>query len=167
MLNSLEIERYLKELGFRQDSDNERINGFFHDGFKNPLYVKTPSKNSKSNFVAKNPLVIHSQYESQKQSLSEIKGIDPDWDNYYLNSNMKGFDKPSKSRSYHGIALNIENEGALKNFVSWLSGSFLPAKPSASEHEDIENVKEELNKAPETTREILVQARKGQGPYKD
>jgi putative restriction endonuclease len=169
MLNSLEIESQLKTLGFTQRIDNKRINGFVHDDIKYPLYVKTPSGNSKSESVVKNPLVIHSQYEGQKQSLSEIKGIYPDWENYYRNSNMKSFDKPnnSKSKSYYGIALNIENEKALKNFVTWLSGSLLFAKPSASEYEDIENAKEELSKTPETTREMLIQARKGQGSYRD
>ena len=124
MLNSLEIEDQLKTLGFTQRIDNKRINGFVHDDIKYPLYVKTPSGSSRSKPVAKNPLVIHSQYKDQKQSLSEIKGIHPDWKkDDYKNSNMIGFEKSKdgESKSYIGIALNIENEEALKKFVEWLS----------------------------------------------
>lgn len=170
MLNSLEIEQYLKEFGFRQHIDHERINGFVHDGIKYPLYVKTPKNNAKSNVVEKNPLVIHSEYKTQRGSISELDGIYPNWIDYYYNSNLKNFDKKIntvQTEIHYGIALNIENEKALKNFVDWLSGSFLSAKPSASEYEDIENAKDELSKIPETTREILILARKGQGPYRD
>jgi putative restriction endonuclease len=170
MLNSLEIEQHLKEIGFRQHITHARINGFIRDDIKNPLYVKTPSGNTTSEFVTTNPLVIHSEYKNQKESILKLVGIYPDWSNYYHNSNLKEFNRrknKGENRIYYGIAVDVESEKALEGFVGWLSGTLLSVKPSASEYEDIENAKDNLNDASETTRVMLIQARLGQGKYRD
>jgi len=170
MLNSLEIESQLIKLGFEQHVTHERINGFTRNDIDSSLYVKTPSGNSTLEYVAKNPLVIHSKYKAHEDSFpNEDVGVYPDWNKYFHSTGLKGFDKrihKGKSEIYYGIAIGIENENALEKFVEWLSRTFISAKPSLSEYEDIENAKDELYEAPETIREALILARKGQGQYR-
>jgi putative restriction endonuclease len=169
MLNSSEIEAILIKLGFSKDIVRERKTKFFKDGIEYPIYLKTNNKNTEP--VFKNPLVIHSNYEKQKINfLNESDGIYPDWDNYYHSSGLIEFDKrkhKGKKEINYGIPLNVENENALKKLVECLSRSPSVAKPIASEYEDIENAKDKLDRVPETTRDVLIQARKGQGKYRE
>jgi hypothetical protein len=51
MLNSLEIAKVLLNIGFKQHIDDVRILGFRHNALTHPVYVKTPSRQTKVDYV--------------------------------------------------------------------------------------------------------------------
>ncbi|WP_024873542.1 HNH endonuclease [Tolumonas lignilytica] len=126
MLNSIEIEKLLIKYGFTQHIKHERINGFKIKNIKHPIYTKTPDKKSKQGFVAKSPLVIHSNYQSLKHDLDKISGIEIDWDNFYHNSNLKGFElrsRKGKKDIEFGININISHEKSLNDLINYLASN--------------------------------------------
>ena len=169
MLNSIEIEDILFREGFKLQSNNERAHGFEHEGIDWTLYVKTPSGNTKALFVRDKPLVITPDLESEIDSFSIINGLDINSEGYYHNSNLKGYEKrihKGKKPIEYGIDVGFETDSALLSFIDLLLGKAL-RKPSANAEVDIENALPEIEKENKTTRKALVEARKGQGKYRD
>lgn len=160
----------LVEMGFQQHIARKRINGFNRGNMKHPIYVKTPSGNTKSDSVVLQPLVVHSEYKNRRASLEgSVYGVHPNWDNFFHNSNLYQFEKrinKGKSKIPYGVAVDFENRNALFSFIDWLANRPPLAKPPVGETEDLENAKDKLAEVPSTTRQMLIDARKGQGKYR-
>ena len=123
MLNSLEIKKVLVDIGFEQHIDDARILGFTNKDLAHPVYVKTPSGNTKVNYVKKNPLVIYSGYKDKRNEIDALRGIYPDWEKNYKNSNLYSFEKftnSDSSRISFGIAVNVESEASLDALMNVL-----------------------------------------------
>jgi predicted restriction endonuclease len=167
MLNSKEIALALLSNGFRPFSVKKRILGFQHDGLPYPVYVKTPSGNTTFDYVDKEPLVIHSKYAIHKEAIKRIHGIVPNWDRFFHNSNMKGFEKrlhKGENTIEFGIALSVQNEPALRDFLDNLKRDF--AEGTKTNSDEIEEASSELALVPATTRKAIIDARVGQGQFR-
>jgi hypothetical protein len=169
MLNSLEIEEILSREGFKLKSNNKRAHGFEHEKLDWPIYVKMPSGNTKAPFVRDNPLVISPKLDDRKEAFSKIAGISVNLDGYYHNTNLNGYPKKinkGKDPISYGVDLGFDSDASLLYFIDLLIGA-VSRKPSADESSDIEDAKKELADTSKTTRKALIEARKGQGKYRD
>ncbi|RBW67181.1 HNH endonuclease [Vibrionales bacterium C3R12] len=169
MLNSIEIEEILLREEFELHSNNERAHGFTHNNLDWVLYVKTPSGNTKSLFVRDNPLVVTPRLIAEIDRYSALCGVTVNAENFYHNSNLKGYDKrinKGKKPIEHGIDISFDTDLALLTFLDLLLGHST-RKPPASADADIESAESELKKESKTTRLALVEARRGQGKYRD
>jgi putative restriction endonuclease len=167
MLNSLAIELALLSNGFSRFSVKKRILGFRYDGLPHPVYVKTPSGDTTVDYVDKEPLVIHSKYATHKEAIEGIHGIFPNWDRFFHNSNMKGFEKrlhKCEKAIEFGIALSVLNEYALRDFLDNLKLDFVDRTRTYSD--EIEEASSELASVSATTRKAIIDARVGQGQFR-
>lgn len=166
MLNSQEIERVLLKSGFHRTLVNKRILGFLRDGSPHPVYVKTPSGNTTVDFVDKEPLVIHPRYMARREAISRISGLAPNWEKFFHNSNMRGFDKRhngGQTAIEYGVALSVQDELALQKLVDGLNVDFSESKTYS---EEIEEASSDLASVSTTTRKAIIDARVGQGQFR-
>lgn len=167
MLNSEEIKNFLLKKGFKGNVVNARILGFVAEAGHYPVYVKTPSGNTTVEFVEKEPLVIHPRYLAYKNAISRIPGVIPNWEAYFHNSNMKGFDKRvnnGKKPINYGVALSVKDEHALQELLDGLRVDFAGAEQTFSD--ELESAAADISVVPETTRKAIVDARVGQGQFR-
>jgi hypothetical protein len=166
MLNSFEIRDLLVEqLDLELTIDHERIKGFQTKAGEN-IYLKT-SKQPDLKPVHKNPLVVHPKVVKLKEQISQIDGVGVDWESFIHNSNLEGYpirlhrgQKPIE----HGYAVKIESLKALKQLLSLIDpASFIVEKNLLDE------ITEETASLPtdSTTRKRIVDARIGQGAYRN
>jgi len=169
VLNSIEIEEILYREGFKLVSNNKRAHGFDHDALDWSIYIKTPSGNTKAHFVRNRPFVINPELKSELLSYLEICGVDINIEDYYHNSNLKGYPKrfnEGKTERQYGIDIGFESDTSLLSFLDLLLGKS-SRKPSATPEFDIEVARQEIDCERKTTKEALVEARLGQGKYRD
>ncbi|MAA75724.1 MAG: HNH endonuclease [Salinisphaeraceae bacterium] len=164
MLNSSDIEQELERQGFSRVPGKEaRIHEFKRGALK--LYVKTPSKKSKTGYVSKAPLVIHPKHMAQRTELKKVAGVEVNWDARYNNSNLRAFPKhprPSSGDQYYGYAVDVASLESLVRLLEVLTGgtSALLTNPL----DDIDAASD-LPEDP-TQRKTLIEARIGQGQFR-
>ena len=169
MLNSIEIEDILFREGFKLKLNNEKVHDFEHEDIDWIIYVKRPNKKSKALFVREKPLVITPELEDKIENFSMISGLNINIEGYYHNSNLNGYKKRINNGIKpieYGIDIGFETDTVLLSFLDLLLGKTL-RKPSANAEVDIENASKDIGKEKKTTREALVESRRGQGKYRD
>lgn len=77
---------------------------------------------------------------------------------------MRGFEGPKKADKGNGVAIDIESEQMLFDVLTILG--IVPFQNATAE-EDIKSAKSELDKLPETTRKSIIDARVGQGKFRE
>lgn len=167
MLNSRAIELALLSNGFSRFSVKKRILGFRHDDLPHPLYVKTPSGESSVDYVDKEPLVIHPKYVTHKKQIERIHGIFPNWGSFFHNSNMKGFEKrlhKGEKAIEFGIAISVQDKLALRVFLDSLKIDF--AARTKTYFDEIKEASSELVSVSTTTKKSIIDARVGQGQFR-
>ena len=161
MLNSKEIENCLLNNGFRLTKNNDRIHEFSSGGVI--VYVKTPGDDSQNDFVAKSPLVIHPRHVRARERFDSLPGVTVNWEARRRNSNMEEFphDATAKSkRMFYGHDVDIDGQPAFGRLIAVLTGRPLPEEIESNQS------KSETVFAPETVRQALVDARVGQGLFR-
>lgn len=167
MLNSTALEQALLNNGFNRISVKKRILGFQRNDLPHPVYVKTPSGDTTVDYVDKEPLVIHSRYALQKEAIEKIRGIFANWDGFFHNSNMKGFEKRLNKGAKpieFGLAMSVRDESAFRNFLDALKLDF--AEGAKTYSQEIEEASADLAEVAETTRKAIIDARVGQGQFR-
>ena len=162
-MNSLDIEKTLISLGFKEQPNSIKSKKFTIDILEHPVYVKTPSGNSKLNFVSKDPLVIHSEYKPLIHNLSGyFDGIHPNSTTFYHSTSLTDFDKKlhkGRSKIHYGLAITIDTKKALALLMSSLCKDQQPTVPMI--------LNPEISDAFETVKKVLINARVGQGKYRN
>ncbi|PPD55079.1 MAG: hypothetical protein CTY12_01865 [Methylotenera sp.] len=164
MLNSLEIEKELLLRCFSLEVDNTHAKGFKHDTLDELIYIKVgkSKKDDPVKPVYEQPLVIHWAF-AKHPAIKEISALVGDINLNYKNHNMKGFAGPLKSDTPHGVAFNITSGIQLDAVLSILGTDF----KKASAYDEITEEFDALKKLPETTKQAVIDARLGQGKYRN
>lgn len=164
MLNSIEIEKELLQSGFSLEKDNTHARGFKRDDLKEFIYIKVgrSKKDDPIKPVYEQPFVIHWSF-AKHPAIKEISALVGEINLNYKNDNMLGFAGPLKSDKPHGIAFNIESGLQLDEVLSILGVNF----KKGSAYDEITDELDALKKLPGTTRQAVVDARLGQGKYRN
>ncbi len=138
-MNSLEIEKALISLGCIEESNSIKTKKFTLEGLKFPIYLKNPSGNTKITYVSKEPLVIHSEYRTLIQELSEVySGVKPNLEKFYHAASLTEFDKRQRngvSKIYYGIAIDLRDPESVSQLVSCLTARIISCVISESDIE--------------------------------
>lgn len=166
MLDSLEIEKELTSLGFKQNpGPQKRIHEFSRDD--TVIYVKTPGQNQTSERVKKRPLVVPPEYKKPLRQLLPLAGIDPDFKEFYHNTGMRKFSKGKSPRgakdNHRGLAVGVRDADALEDFLSIIACLGVGGELSAaiSERNGAHGLPND-----ETERRAVIAARIGQGKFR-
>ncbi|WMW80117.1 HNH endonuclease signature motif containing protein [Undibacterium cyanobacteriorum] len=164
MLNSLEVESALRAEGFTLEINNAHAGGYKNaEGIL--VFVKR-SKEFKANPripMFKQPLVVHWSIK-ETPAFAQLQEIASSINPLYVNHNMRGFEEPYSDRKQNGIAINVESIDHLKEIIKILSAKqYIPS----SSYEDITLASSSLDGVPETTRKSIVDARLGQGVFRE
>lgn len=191
VLNSIEIQGYLKKLGFREAGRTKKVIQFKHNDLAEPFYVKSESINPTSR---KASLVIHPRLRIHKSAIEQVnKGVSLDTVNFYHNSNLTMFDKRRNTGATeisYGINVDVESYQALKLLTEFLMSpdrysairqqrtpnsntevsnvSFNNATSHANtlESTDVQPTNLDSLEPGATTQDALIQARVGQGLFR-
>lgn len=165
MLDSNQIERALESNGFSLEIDNTHARGFRSTDKEHLLFVKTSKKRKINPLVPifKQPLVLHWSIKNSNE-YSRLESRVVSINSLYKNDNMRGFQGPKNSDKPNGVAINIESPEMLADVLAIIG---VATKQQATIEEDIAVTKPELDSLPETTRKSLVDARIGQGQFRE
>ncbi len=170
MLNSLQIEAELLRRGFSLDVDSAHAKGYGSTLLMHPVFVKQRRVGAQRMALGKAPLVIHPELgELASAAAATSSGLQIELDSY-ANSNLRGFPRSPKSGEQEieqGIALSVADEDALEHLIRCLT-SEEEVSPTLAQKIALEELNDEpgFNDLPGTTRSALVQARVGQGSYR-
>ncbi|MCO7633079.1 HNH endonuclease [Pseudomonas guariconensis] len=165
MLDSLQIAFELTEFGFRLAVDNVHATGYQHPSLDTPVFVKRRDNSP----VAKQPLVIHPDYQ-QAATWGAIKALAASAPNSgYKNTNLKGFPKGDGTQSRLGIALDIADSRCLLQMLKLLGYSVDQRPQVDASHNRGTELMSPLQDAEltDTERDALIKARIGQSGYRD
>lgn len=165
MLDSNQIERALEAQGFTLEKDNTHARGFLSADKEKLLYVKTNRgrKEDPLKPVYAQPLVLHWSIKNSSQYLKLEQKV-PSINSNYNNHNMSGFEGPKKDNKGNGVAIDIESTQMLVEVLSIIG---VATNENATAEEDIAAAKPDLDKLPETTRKAIIDARRGQGKFRE
>lgn len=158
MLNSQQIAAELQKLGFVLDKDNERIKGLLHPATQTRVYVKTSAAGHP---VSKAPLVIHPDNLNRCQDI-DVTGVRSGVK--FHNSNLTGYPKTLHTGANpiaHGLDIDVPTAAALQQLLTLLMGT-----GSNDIYGDILAADQQLDGLDETTREQVIDARRGQGLFR-
>jgi len=159
MLDSSQIEEVLEDLGLELDQANKRVHGLISEDGRIRVYVKTTESGSP---MTKNPLVIHPDYGGNRERL---EGLGLGVGGAYRNSNMNEFPKTENGNGKWertGLALSIPSEASLRQLIPYVKGG----ESSGDVISDLEQAKPELAELDATTKQQVVDARRGQGAFR-
>jgi putative restriction endonuclease len=165
MLDSNQIERELELRGFTLCIDNTHARGFLSSDNEHLLYVKSSRKLRVDPLtpVYKQPLVLHWSIKNSLQysGLAEIvASINPN----YKNHNMRGFEGPRNNDKPNGIAIDVDSGHMIEKVLLLIGVStYLNKLP----YEDLTAAQASLDNLPETTRKAIIDARLGQGKFRE
>jgi len=165
MLDSNQIERALESNGFFLEIDNTHARGFRSRDKGHLFFVKTSKKLKTDPLVPlyKQPLVLHWSIKNSSE-YSELTNAVVSINSLYKNANMRGFEGPKYNDKPNGVAIDIESPEMLVDALAIIG---VATKQPATTEEDIAAAKHELGSLPETTRKSLVDARIGQGKFRE
>lgn len=165
MLNSIEIEEELKLRGFWLEYDNTHALGYRSPDSAVLLYIKTSrdKKEDPLRPVYKQPLVLHWSVKSHSQYTEILDLVGSEINSNYQNHNMTLFNGPTKADKHRGVAINIASAKVLNEVINLLGVT--QEKPDTA-YEDIKLVESEFKALSETTKKTLIDARLGQGQYR-
>jgi hypothetical protein len=149
LLDSFELKKYLKDLGFKHVKDNVQIDGFSHSNLEFPVYLKT-TENKRLKPSTESPIVFHVEYEEKiRQFLLKNTRVSAGTDFYAFNSNMSGFEKKlnkGKKEEAFGIHLDVADKEALDQLFHTLSHSQNDSSSNETEiSDDLSNSKVDEN----------------------
>ncbi len=165
MLDSNQIERELKNRGFKLNIDNAHARGFNSQNEEILVFVKTARslKEDPLTPVFAQPLVLHWSIKDTNQYPKLIE-ITRKINANYKNHNMRGFEGPGAGDKPNGVAVDVDSSQMLDEILSFISGaSFSNLTPT----EDLTAAQAELAELPATTRKAVVDARLGQGKFRN
>jgi len=165
MLNSIEIEKELKLRGFWLEYNNTHALGYRSPDNTLLIYIKTSRSKKDDDLtpVYKQPLVLHWSTKSLSvfDQILDLVGTEVNLN--YQNHNMTMFNGPSKAEKHRGIAIDIVSSKQLNQLIDLLTKT---EEKFESAYEDIKFVEAEFQSLTETTKKILIDARLGQGQYR-
>jgi hypothetical protein len=176
MMHSLEIVDELRNLGFSVRTEGKGTTKTYpasRADIQTPLYVKrSHSISEKTQARSLKPLVLHSKYLPHFPALEELVGGIYPSSNYFHSTSLKGFDlrenRGNKNKLIeYGYGLDVRDKTALRELVDWLAGKLVTTSPVCTAEEDIANAANELSRLGETERETIINARRGQGKFRD
>jgi putative restriction endonuclease len=174
-MDSFQIRDALLSLGLDLKEKKRALQ--FSDINGKTIFVKTHYKNPKSIAVDSSPLVLSPESKKIRDKIDAIPDLSVDWETLFHNSNQQGYDKrlnKGKDVITYGYDANLYSENALKTVIE-LMGFKIKVSPDSSEEQpkpwenadtDISNASSEFSED-ETTRAYIIQARLGQGPFRD
>ena len=165
MLDSNQIERALEAQGFTLEKNNTHARGFLSADKERLLYVKTSRGLEEDPLkpVYKQPLVLHWSIKNSSQFF-KLEQTVPSINSSYKNENMNGFEGPKKDNKGNGVAIDIASTQMLAEVLSILG---VTTNQNMAAEEDIAAAIPELDKLPATTRKSIIDARIGQGKFRE
>lgn len=175
MLNSYELAAALVQRGFMPLTSPERTkaHGYEHPHIDRPVYVKVGGKAGQLQAVKKAPLVLHPEVAKQlRDTLASARGIVLEAEPRAGAGYLRFADHRNHVGTPFGYDCSIEDEAALDRLVAELlrmngdqasdsmSLAYAAAEAAIASDPQCKNI-------PATTRMALVQARIGQGTYRD
>lgn len=154
MLSRNEIKDYIEsELRIPVTYETKKVAEYGAKGY--PFYLK---KNNKR------PLVIHPDFGSGLRE-NPIRGVE--LEHLYHNSNLRAFPKVDPDKQKCGYDLQVADVFCLKILLERIGALSAPHSMISNPLDDIEEVKPTLATLTPTQRETLIQARLGQGQFRD
>lgn len=173
MLNSLEVEEELLHLGFQLSKASVHAREFIHPAMSQPVYLKTKAdgKETIRQAVRLNPLVLHHEFSSEldaalSHGLIESKTL-------VHNTSFSQFPKRLNDGTVpisFGYAVGVESAQQLRQLFEQLAGEpFVEAEADRLRRRAVEaDIDAGLagRVVSVTTRAALIEARVGQGKYR-
>ncbi|PHQ59425.1 MAG: hypothetical protein COC10_13400, partial [Sphingobium sp.] len=166
MLNSFEISTILESSGLEKDY-KPRIRRFWTQN-EEYIHVKTSSTSPNTKAVDEAPLVIAPSHTRNRNSIDRIDGIGVIWSEEYFNTNLKSYPKKlnrGKKPTAYGYQVDVWSAEGLRNLLNLLFPEHFKNK-IANPLDDIHAVLPSLLET-ETTRKAIIDARVGQGQFRE
>lgn len=136
----------------------------------NKKVIRVTTANDKFIYIKKstdtNPLVLHPKLRSKKDEIEKINGLTVDWSGTH-NDNFSGYDKKinkGKEPSYYGFDVEIHKASALTQLLKIIDP--LASIQISSTLDEITAAEPSLP-ADETSRKTIINARIGQGKFRE
>lgn len=163
MLSSVEIESALENRGFWLEVNNTHARGYRHAQLEHRLYVKTNRSRASDPLtpMCTQPLVIHPDYQ-QRGIFAGLIELSPSPNLHYRNASLSQFPKANTGTG-RGIAIDVEDRATLDGILAVLG---VPLDDTATTYDEIMEAESRLS-TDQTTRKALIDARLGQGKFRD
>lgn len=160
MLNYLEVQQVLVEMGFEPFTETKKVVGLQSPSYEHHIYLNKTGGGSAST------IVLHPALDSIRLRLLAVPGVSTSKDQWYHNSNMSLLPRrmhTGRTPANYGIPVGVESRQTLLNLLKAIQGA---GSHESDPFADVAAAELELSECDATTRQAIVQARIGQGQFR-